>query len=65
MTGPGPGFGTGDRVWVAGLNQVGVVQQVGRGYHGEIEYYVLRVAEGAGLLSIVVSPSAVAKWLQP
>ena len=63
MTGPEPGFETGDRIWVAGLNQVGVVQQVGRGYHGEVESYVLRVAEGIGLLGIVVSPSAAVKWL--
>ena len=59
-------FKTGGRVWVKRLNKVGVVQEVRRGSHGAVEYYLVRSAvEGAGQFSMIVSPSVLEKWLQP
>jgi hypothetical protein len=53
-----------DRVWVKKLNKVGVVQEVRRGCGDEIEDYLLRVAvDGNRLLSVLVSPLAVEKWI--
>lgn len=60
-----PDFDAGDRVWVEKLNKMGVVQATRRSQRGEVEYYLLKVGAGSGTLRMIVSPSAVAKWLKP